>query len=122
MTLLMKLIYTFLSAYVSFIIIDVNPISFIFIVSILVASINLYLVERLTLPSLGLKMSCITEGIVAAIFSYIIDLFSYSYTTSYTGLIIFSGSTLIINYLFHVYIIKDIEVSNDDFTIKPPIE
>lgn len=121
MTLLIKLIYTFISAYVSFSLIDVNPLSYIFIVSILVASINLYLVERLTLPSLGLRMACITEGIVAAIFSYIIDLFSYSYTTSYTGLIIFSGTTLIVNYLFHIYIIKDIEISDDDFTIKPPI-
>lgn len=120
--LLFKFVATFVAAWASFSLIDQNPTAMILAVAFLGTFLNYILGDLLLLPSMGNTISAIGDGILAAATAYVVDLFSYNFSTSATGLIVFAAIIAAAEYFFHIYLIYDEKVAPNEFHKEPPIE
>lgn len=122
MSLLLKFITAFIASWVAFDLIDENPMNMIFTAALAGAVINFLCGDFLVLPSMGKTAASIVYGILAAVTAYLIDLFSYNFSTSATSLIIFAAIIAASEYFFHIYLFRDEVVSANEFHKEPPME
>jgi hypothetical protein len=120
--LLFKLVATFTAAWVAFNLVDLNTIAMISIVAAIGTVLNYLLGDLVILPSTGNITASIGDGVIGAAVAYVVDLFSYNFNASATGLIIFAVIIAVAEYFFHIYLIKDEKVAPNNFHREPPIE
>lgn len=120
--LLFKLAATFTAAWVAFNLIDLNTIGMIYIVAVVGTVLNYLLGDLVILPSTGNIIASIGDGVLGAAVAYVMDLFSYNFNASATGLIIFAAIIAVAEYFFHIYLIKDEKVAPNNFHREPPME
>ncbi len=120
--LLFKFIAVFIASWISFGIIDGNPINMIFIAALAGTVINYLLGDFIILPSMGKAVTFIEYGVLTAVTAYVIDLFSYSFSTSATSLIINAVIVAAAEYLFHFYLTNDEKSGPNEFHKEPPME
>lgn len=120
--LLLKFITVFIASWIAFNLIDENPINMIFTVALAGTVINFLCGDFLVFPSMGKTAASAVYGILAAVTAYLIDLFSYNFSTSATSLIIFAVIVAAAEYFFHIYLLKDEKISTNKFHKEPPME
>lgn len=122
MTLLYKFITTFIAAWMAFAVIDQNFMSIIVIVALAGTALKYMLGDLFIFPSMGNLLASIIDGILAAVTAYVFDLFSSTFVTSSTGLIIFAALIAVAEYFFHIYLLKNEKVTRNEFHREPPME
>ncbi len=122
MALLFKLVATFIAAWVAFTLVDLNSIVMISLVAVIGTVLNYLLGDLVILPSTGNIMASVSDGVLGAAVAYVVDLFSYNFNASATGLIIFAAIIAVAEYFFHIYLIKDEKVAPNSFHREPPME
>jgi uncharacterized membrane protein len=122
MALLFKLVATFIASWVAFNLVDLNTIGMISIVAVIGTVLNYLLGDLVILPSTGNITASIGDGVLGAAVAYVVDLFSYNFNASATGLIIFAAIIAVAEYFFHIYLVKDEKVAPNNFHREPPIE
>lgn len=122
MALLLKLVVTFAAAWVAFNLVDLNSLSMISVVAVAGTVLNYLLGDLLILPSTGNITASVGDGVLGAAVAYVVDLFSYNFNASATGLIIFAAIIAVAEYFFHIYLIKDEKVAPNNFHKEPPME
>jgi hypothetical protein len=120
--LLFKFTTTFLAAWIAFVVIDHNPLNVILIISLVGAIIKYILGDLLLFPSIGNVLASVIDGVLAATTIYIIDIFTNVFVTSATGLNIFAVIIAIAEYFFHIYLLKNEEVTHNEFHREHPME
>lgn len=122
MALLFKLITTFIASWVAFTLVDLNSITMISIVAVIGTVLNYLLGDLVILPSTGNIIASVGDGVLGAAVAYVVDIFSYNFNASATGLIIFAAIIAVAEYLFHIYLLKDEKVAPNSFHREPPME
>ena len=122
MTLLFKFVTCFAAAWISFGVIDANPLSMIAIIAVAGTVLNYLLGDLVLLPSMGNITAAIGDGVLGAATAYVVDLFSYSFNASVTGLIVFAAIIIVAEYFFHIYSFNDEKVAPNSFHREPPME
>ncbi|MGD9567456.1 MAG: DUF2512 family protein [Sedimentibacter sp.] len=122
MTLLYKFITTFIAAWLAFALIDQNLMSIILTVAFAGVAFKYMLGDLFIFPTIGNMLASIIDGVLAAVTAYVFDLFSSSFSTSSTGLIIFAALIAISEYFFHIYLLKNEKVTRNEFHREPPME
>lgn len=122
LALLFKLAATFIAAWIAFTLVDLNPIVMIALVAVIGTVLNYLLGDLVILPSTGNVTASVGDGVLGAAVAYVVDLFSYNFNASATGLIIFAAIIAVAEYFFHIYLIKDEKVAPNNFHREPPME
>ena len=122
MALLFKFVACFVAAWIAFGVIDANPLSMIAIIAVAGTVLNYLLGDLVILPSMGNITAAIGDGVLGAATAYVVDLFSYSFNASVTGLIVFAAIIAVAEYYFHIYLFKDEKVAPNSFHREPPME
>lgn len=122
MTLLFKFITTFFAAWISFEVIDKNPISIILIIALVGTVLKYILRDLFMFTALGNTLASIIDGILAATTAYVFDIFTDSFSTSSTSLIIFAAIIAAAEYIFHIYLMKGETETRNEYHREPPIE
>ena len=117
-----KFLITIIASWVSFYIIDVNSFEMVLIVAVAGTVVNYALGDLIILPSMGNIFAAVGDGILAAATAYLLDMFSDSFITSATGLIIFAAIIGTCEYFFHIYLINDDKVQPNEFHKDHPLE
>lgn len=120
--LLMKFAAAFAASWVAFSLIDVNPIGMITLVAAAGTILNYLLGDLVILTSMGNVTASIGDGVLGAAAAYVIDMFSYNFNASASGLIVFAAIIAAAEYFFHIYIINDEKVAPNSFHREPPME
>lgn len=120
-TLSYKFITTFIAAWLSFAVIDHNIMIIILIVALAGTIFKYMLGDLFIFPEMGNILASIIDGVLASVAIYVFDLFSTNFTTSSSGLIVFSSLIAIAEYFFHIYLMKNEKVTNE-FHREPPME
>lgn len=122
LALLFKLAATFVAAWVAFNLVDLNSFGMISVVAVTGTVLNYLLGDLVILPSMGNVTASIGDGVLGAATAYVVDIFSYNFNASATGLIIFAAIIAVAEYFFHIYLIKDEKVAPNNFHKEPPME
>jgi uncharacterized membrane protein len=122
MALLFKLVVTFIAAWIAFTLVDLNSIMMITLVAVIGTVLNYLLGDLVILPSTGNITASVSDGVLGAAVAYVVDLFSYNFNASATGLIIFTAIIAVAEYFYHIYLIKDEKVAPNNFHREPPME
>lgn len=122
LALLFKLAATFIAAWIAFTLVDLNSIVMITLVAVIGTVLNYLLGDLVILPSTGNVTASVGDGVLGAAVAYVVDLFSYNFNASATGLIIFAAIIAVAEYFFHIYLIKDEKVAPNNFHREPPME
>ncbi|MEL7646692.1 MAG: DUF2512 family protein [Sedimentibacter sp.] len=120
--LLMKFAATFAASWAAFSLIDLNPIGMITLVAAAGTILNYLLGDLVILPSMGSVTASIGDGVLGAAAAYVIDMFSYNFNASASGLIVFAAIIAAAEYFFHIYLISDEKVAPNNFHREPPME
>lgn len=111
MALVMKLIMTFLAAWIIFGIILDNPLSHILLLSALGAAINYLLGDLFVLPKFGNVVASVGDGLMAALTAYILDTVIPVFETTFTTLLLFTLAVAAFEFFFHQYLLRDEKVA-----------
>lgn len=122
MTLIYKFITTYIAALLAFAIYDQNQMILIVLVALVGTIFKYMFVDLFIFPTMGNTFASIIDGVLASVTAYIFDLFSNSFLTSSTGLIIFASIIAVAEYFYHVYLLKHEDVAQNDFHREPPLE
>ncbi|HEY8444779.1 MAG TPA: DUF2512 family protein [Bacilli bacterium] len=107
--ILIKLVLTFLAAWLAFDVLIDNPFVSIVIFSVVATVINYLIGDMILLRRFGNIIASIADGIIAAIIAYIFDLLSDDFTITFASALVFGILIAICEYVFHKYL-----VSNED--------
>jgi hypothetical protein len=122
MVLLFKFITTFIAAWASFQVYDQNPMNIVWIVAFAGTILKYIVGDLFIFPTMGNTFASIIDGVIAATTAYVVDLFINNFTTTATGLIIFAAIIAVSEYFFHIYLMKNEEVTRNEFHREPPME
>lgn len=122
MTLIYKFITTYIAALLAFAIYDQNQMSLIVVVALAGTIFKYMFVDLFIFPTMGNTFASIIDGVLASVTAYIFDLFSTSFLTTSTGLIIFASIIAVAEYFYHVYLLKHDDETQNDFHREPPVE
>lgn len=114
MALVVKLIMTFLAAWIMFGVILDNPLSHILLLSALGAAINYFLGDLVVLPKFGNMVASVGDGLMAALTAYILDTIIPVFETTFTALILFALAVAAFEYFFHQYLLRDEKVAPNE--------
>ncbi|WP_026476219.1 DUF2512 family protein [Alkaliphilus transvaalensis] len=109
--LLTKLGMIFISAWITFGYIDDNTIGLIFLVSLIGTILNYILGDLFVLPALGNIVASLWDGLMGWLVVYLYAIIIPTFTVSWTSLAIFSLLVAIVEYFFHVYLVKSEKVA-----------
>lgn len=122
MALLFKFISAFIASWIAFGIVDENPTNMIFIAALAGTAINYLLGDFIILPSMGKTVTFIEYGVLTAVTAYVVDLFSYSFSTSATSLIIVAVIVAAAEYFLNSYLSGDEKTASNELHREPPVE
>lgn len=120
--IIFKFITACIASWLSFSVIDENPMNMILTVALAGTIVNYFLGELLIFQSMRTSITVIGDGVLAAVTAYVIDLFSNNFSTNSTELIIFAAVIATTEYFFHIYILKDHKVSPNEYHREHPLE
>ncbi|MDF2700888.1 MAG: hypothetical protein K0Q49_2451 [Haloplasmataceae bacterium] len=105
--LIIKLIATFLATWIAFGVLEDNPFRWLIIVAIVCTIMNFIIGDLLILTSFGNVVATISDGILACILAYIVDLISDDFYTTSTSLLVFFIIISVFEYFLHKYLASD---------------
>jgi hypothetical protein len=121
-TLIIKLVFTFAAAWLSFGYIGSNALGWISITAIAVTIINYFIGDLIILPSFGNIVASIAEGLMSAITALLISLLAGSFKpnnqiadifrTNLFTLVFFAIVIGVVEYFFHIYLLQSNKVSS----------
>ena len=120
--LLTKFLITLIASWISFILIDANSLEMVLMVAAAGTAVSYALGDLVILPSMGNVIASVGNGILSAATAYLLDMFSYNFITSATGLIIFAAIIGVCEYFLHIYLMKDNRIQPNEFHREPPLE
>jgi hypothetical protein len=109
--LVIKLLMTFLAAWIAFGFIDTNTLTNIFILSVLGAALNYLIGDLLILPSQGNITASVCDGLLGALTAYLYSLIMPQFTTTFLSLLIFAAIIAAAEFYFHKYLLRTEEVA-----------
>lgn len=102
--LIIKILATFVAAWISFSLIANNVLLWIFVVAFAVGLVNFLIGDLLVLPRFGHMSATITNGILGVITAYLIDLLSVNFTITWVSGLVFLLVVTVFEYFLHRYI------------------
>lgn len=121
-TLIIKLIFTFFVAWLSFGYIGSNTLSWIIITTLAVAIINYFIGDLIILPSFSNIVASIVDGLTSAITALLISLLAGGFKpnnqmvdifrTNLFTLAFFAIAIAVIEYFFHIFLLQSNKVSS----------
>jgi len=102
--ILVKFVMTFILGWFTLGAIDGNYLGWILFFAVLVTTINYIIGDFMVLPSFGNIIASIGDGFMGAAIAYIIDIFSFNFTTSLPALTVLAVLIAMGEYFFHIYL------------------
>lgn len=110
LVILMKLIMTFVSASIAFVLLG-NSLLLILPVAIIVAALNFYFGDILILPAYGNVAASIADGLIAALAAFVVGQVTGVFQTNIITLTIFALLAAVSEYVFHQYLFRTRKVA-----------
>ena len=108
--IIVKFSATFLAALIAFSYINVNSISWVFMVALAGTILNWVVGDLFVLPRYGSIIAAIGDGVMAAATAFIIDILPNVFNTTLMSLITFAVIVSVAEYFFHMYLKSDNKV------------
>jgi hypothetical protein len=105
--IIFKFIATYVAAWIAFIYIDGNPLMWTIIVSIAATIGNWFVGDLRVLPAYGNIIAAIGDGVLGALFAFIIATFTSNFQVSLVSLPTFALIIFAVELFFHMYILRD---------------
>ena len=105
--LIFKYIATYVAAWTAFRYIDGNPLIWTITVSIIATIGNWFIGDLRILPAYGNIIAAIGDGVLGALFAFIIATFAPNFQVSLISLPTFAFIIFAVEVFFHMYILKD---------------
>lgn len=102
--LIIKILATFIAAWIAYGLINNNALLWIFIVALTVAIVNYLIGDLLILPRYGNAVATVSDGIMAVIVAFIIDLLTVNFNMSWVSGLVFLITIAVFEYFLHKYI------------------
>ncbi|AOY74569.1 DUF2512 family protein [Clostridium formicaceticum] len=102
--LLVKLVMTFIAAWLTLGFMDGNPLVWVIIVAIVGTGLNYILGDLVVLPNLGNVVASIGDGVMAAVVAYVIAMFTRDFNTTFGTLIGLAIIVGVVEFFFHMYL------------------
>ncbi|AOY78181.1 DUF2512 family protein [Clostridium formicaceticum] len=109
--LLVKLLMTFVAAWLTLGFMDGNPFIWVATVAVIGTALNYILGDLVVLPNLGNVIASIGDGVMAALVAYIIVLFTVNFNTIWGILIGFAIIVVVVKFFFHMCLQCDDKVA-----------
>jgi hypothetical protein len=104
--LLVKFVMTFIFAAAALAFLRGNTLGWVFLVAILATGLNYLVGDLLLLPSFGNIVASVSDGILAALVAYVVDLLVPAFRTTAPALLIFAVLVALGEYFFHQYLLR----------------
>lgn len=108
-SILIKLVFTFLAAWLAFDVLINNPFVAIVIFAITATIINYLLGDLIILKNFGNVVASIADGIIAIILAYLFDLLSADFRVTFGTALVFGIIVAVSEYAFHKYLVTNRE-------------
>lgn len=105
--LILKLLATFVAAWIAYGLVDNDPLIWIFIVALVITVINYLIGDLLILPRYGNVAAAIDDGIMAGLIAYLISLMTDNFKVSWLSSLIFIVIIFIFELFLHRYFVHD---------------
>lgn len=120
--LIVKFVFTFLAAWLSFGYIGNNTFGWIILTALLVAVLNYFIGDLIILPSFGNLVASIGDGLLGALTAFLISILAGGiktnnqivnvFRTNLFTLAFFAVVIALIEYFFHIYLLQSNKVSS----------
>ena len=102
--LIIKILATFIAAWIAYGLINNKTLLWIFIVAISVAIVNFLVGDLLILPRYGNVSATISNAIISVIVAYVIDLLTFNFYMTWVSGLVFLITIAVFEYFLHRYI------------------
>lgn len=109
--LLIKLVGTFLFAWVGLTLIDGNTAGWVLATAVIATAANYLVGDLFTLPNYGNMVASVGDGVMAALTAYIMSLIVGPISVSLLGVLVFGALVAVGEYFFHNYLRESEEVA-----------
>lgn len=105
--IIFKFIATYVAAWIAFRYIDGNPLMWIIVLAVVSTIGNWFVGDLRILPAYGNIIAAIGDGVLGALFAFIIATFTPNFMVSLVSLPTFALIIFAVELFFHMYILKD---------------
>ena len=102
-----KLFLTFVAAWISFGLVDRNPLLWVLVLSGTVTALNWVVGDRLILPGAGNEVAALAEGVLGAVIASLLAVTVRGFFATATGLFHFGVLVAVLELFFHRYLTSE---------------
>lgn len=107
LAIIMKLVLTFLAAWLAYGLIEDNGLIWIFIVSLAVTLVNYLIGDLMILPRYGTVSATLANTVMAVLVAWLIDLLTPQFYIAWLSSLVFVVLIFIFEYILHRFMIVD---------------
>jgi hypothetical protein len=111
-SLIFKLLLVFIAGWLAFGFMYINDLGWIVLLAFIVTIINYVIGDLILLRKAGNVIAAITDGIIAGLTAYVLDILVVRFDTNFVTILIFSAIIVVAEYFFHQYLVSDHKIAD----------